>query len=198
MLLASLSETTQNNWIFVATMITVVILVATTIIASVKWWQSRHRHPFKLFHYLIPKRGWQYFTPKLGYITFDNADNLEKQQDKLTVSIGTYNVLCIFVAKENLTIRYAYPPIFEGNKYNKPKLADTSVQSSIQIRKDDFAVINYRVKSINDWIGKAMLEFYVEDVGKVRKKLNFNVSANPDQDDIPFLKVKEDEIKTYN
>jgi len=115
----------------------------------------------------------------------------EDQRDKLTVGIGKYEVLYILVAKNNLIIRYGYPPIFEGQQNNRPRIVNPTIYPSILIRKDDFQIFRHRIETYGNWKGKAMFEFYIENIGKVCKRRDFCVSIN--EDEIPFLKVKNNE-----
>lgn len=188
---------TLTDWGAIAAIIAAfvaVVWVLRTIIMYIK-----HKNPFKIFHYLIPKRDRNYSIFIGGSLSdkgYNNALDEEKQPDKLTVGIGKYELLCILVAKYNLTIRHGYPPVFEGQQKNKPEVVNPVPYSSVLVGKDDFRIFGHQIKTYKNWEGKAKFEFYVEDAGTICKELDFQVSIN--KDEVPFLKATDNEIKTEN
>lgn len=180
---------TLTDWGAIAAIIAAFVAMALVLRAIIMY--IKHKHPFKAFHYLIPNREREYLGKR-----WDDAPDKEVQPDKLIVGIGRYELLCVLVAKDNLAIRYGYPPNFEGQQDSKPKVVSPAYCLSIPIRKDDFQIFYYQIETYGDWKGKLMFEFYVEDVGTVRKRLDFCVSIN--EDEVPFLKVTGNETKTEN
>jgi hypothetical protein len=189
MLFAIVCRLTLTDWGSIAAIVAAFVAVALVLRAIIRY--IKHKHPFKAFHYLIPKREWEYLGKR-----YDDAPDKEVQPDKLTVNVGKYELLCILVTKDNLDIRYRYPPIFEGQQDSKPKVVNPVRYRPISIGRDDFRIFSYRIETYGSWKGKAMFEFYVEDVGKVRKRLDFCVSTN--EDEVPFLKVINNQTKTKN
>jgi len=187
-ILSIICALTLTDWGAIAAIVAAFVAVIFALRAIIKY--TKHKHPFKDFHYLIPNRDREYSTFFGGTLSskrYNNALDEEKQPDKLTVGIGKYELLCILVAKYNLTIRYGYPPVFERHGDNKPEVVNPVIYSSVSIGKDDFRIFSHQIETYGNWKGKAMFEFYVEDVGTVRKKLDFCVSIS--EDEVPFLKV---------
>lgn len=188
---------TLTDWGAIAAIFAAFVAVAWVLRAIIMY--MKHKHPFKIFHYLIPKRDREYPIFRGGSLSdkrYNNALDEEKQRDRLTVGIGKYELLCILVAKYNLIIRHGYPPVFEGQQKNKPEVVNPAGYSSVLIGKDDFRIFGHQIKTYKNWEGKAQFEFYVEDVGTICKELDLQVSIN--KDEVPFLRVTDNEITTEN
>jgi len=59
---------TLTDWGSIAAIVAAFVAVALVLRAIIRY--IKHKHPFKVFHYLIPKREWEYLGKK-----YDNATN---------------------------------------------------------------------------------------------------------------------------
>lgn len=199
MLLAWLTENTEN-------LLTFIIVAATFLILIVgilwnRWRQLQKRHID--CNFLIPQS-------KYPYKTFDGAPVKEGFPRKLTVGIGTYTLILQIGSKMDILID-PINVIFVGKDDNKPridiwdnpfviqKFEDGSYrdwwgdmhQSADQYPRQLYHGLTLqhgiRITTSGEWNGKVHIHVPIREIGIIKKQLDFIVSKT--DDDIPFLQI---------
>ena len=177
-----------------------------------KWLKRKRKLQGLIVRYLVPQS-------KYPNASFIGAPAKEKKPDRLTDSIGIYRLMHVITPKTDMLI----DPIvlrFEGDNKNIPerlgtdnpfiveKLDDGSYRDwwgDVQPPPENWPrylhyggtlVVSNRIKTTGQWSGKAYFEFRVRNGPVIIKKLIFTVSEDPQDDEIPFLKVEDNQKAT--
>lgn len=204
-IIAIMSYSTMTEAGSVAAIIAAVCLVGGIIYSVCKWRKKRQKLQDLMVHYLIPQS-------KYPNASFIGAPEQEEKPEQLIVGIGTYRLMHVITPKTDILI----DPIilrFEGANKNIPKRYGTDNPFVVEILNDgsyrdwwgdvqpppenwprylhygDTLVIGNRIETVGQWSGKAYFEFRVRNEPVIIKKLGFTVSENPQDDQIPFLKI---------
>lgn len=206
-LLGWLAKQTQESWIFYIVIATFVILVAGLLIQR---YRKRQAGDIKV-RYLIPQE-------KYPATIFNGAPPKEIWSRTLTIGIGTYKILHRLEPKVSICVD-APAFYFEGPSENKPKVFGIdnpykverieriegvyyrdwwgNVQQEVPnypkyYHRGNVYAMGNRVQTFGDWRGKCVIEVPVRGVKVITFKMDFKVSTDPAQDNIPFLKVEND------
>jgi len=202
-----------TDWGLVISGITLALVAGGASWGIYKWvcHMRSFKNPVELV-YLIPQR--QYPAA-----TFNGAPDNEIRPDKLTVGIGTYKVLHRLTPSVDILVD-AMVLRFEGPDENKPKvhgpdnpyIVERIERPSGPYYRDwwgdiqpvttdypryvylgDTLAIGNRVETNGVWQGKSYFEVPIRGERKIVKKLDFWVTDKPGEDEIPFLRVANDE-----
>ena len=204
------AQQTQESWTFYIVVATFGIMILGILIHLLRIWIKKRQLDGIQVRYLIPQQ-------KYPEATFNGAPKTEIWANKLTVSIGTYKILHRLAPKVSMLVD-APAFYFEGSDENKPKVYGIDNPYKVKrIERIDGVyyrdwwgnvqqdVPNYpkyyhhgnvyamgnRVQTFGEWKGKCCIEIPVRDEKIITIKMDFSVTNNPDQDNIPFLKVRK-------
>lgn len=155
-----------------------------------------------------------YLKPKRQYpngLTFNDAPDKEEYPHKLTVNTGKYTLFIQIYSPIDIVV----DPIrisFIGNEANKPRLVGKN-NPFIRERLDNGYVRDWwgdmqppgktypysfyhqdcfmeanQIETFGKWQGKMLIEIPIREIGKIERYLDFVVSLNPNDDDVPYLK----------
>ena len=154
-----------------------------------------------------------YWIPKSSYKHkgFKGAPDKPKFVKKLTVGIGTYNLLLGITTETDVYLNHIVL-IFEGDEDGKPQhcgrdygnLFDRLPDGSFRdwhgnvtihgeypstLRSRQFLPDCYRIQTTTSWAGKLRIQIPIKE-RVIERCLDFTVEA--EHDDVPFLKYQED------
>ncbi len=202
------AQQTQESWTFY-----IVIASFAILVGGLLGWGNPLRRWFNLKRTKV-----SYYIPKASYPrkTFSGAPDEPQFPTKLTVGIGTYDLMLGLKMKVDANVEQLIP-MFD-DKLGQPehmgryhdalyvKLPNDSFldwygHPTIQkeypypLRPNDFLPDCYRIRTTAPWHGELHVEIHVGQ-DKLHRKLDFLVSK--DHDDIPFLKVQENKFGYSN
>jgi hypothetical protein len=205
LILALLTQNTQNTSIFWATIISAVILVVSTLLVIGKSLKKRNDIKQICVCYLIPKKQYP------GEVRFDGATEYERYPHKLTVGTGQYTLFIQVYSKIDIMVD-PIRVIFSGPDTNKPRIVGKH-NPFIRERLKDGSYRNWwndiekpavgyprpfyhqdclmetnMICTYGKWEGKIHVEIPIRGTGKLERDLNFSVSTNVIDDNVPFLK----------
>jgi len=210
-IIAWIHSRAQADWTFYIVVASFAILVLGIVIRfSQVRFRKRQVEGIEV-RYLIPQQTY----PRA---VFKGAPNKEKRVSKLTVGIGTYKILHRLVPKVSMLVdEPAF--YFDGQDENKPKVFGIDNPYKVEgiqrtdgayyrdwwgnVQRDASAYPKYyhhgnvyamgnRIQTFGKWIGKCVIEIPVRDEKVLTFKMDFEVTDNPELDNIPFLKVVEE------
>lgn len=144
------------------------------------------------------------------------APSVERTNPKLTIGIGIYRLLYQIRTKEDIE----YDPlvlVLEGDEKNRPNnlgienlfVVDTSASgirdwwgnllpistphSTRYLHHEDIGMSGIRIETKGKWVGKIRVEIRMKGKPIIYRYLQLNVSDNPTEDEIPFLKLTKNQ-----
>ena len=205
-LMAWWSSQTQESWTFYIVVATFLILILGIIWGGKLVWGKKRDIQKISICYLRPKRHYP------NNLTFEAAPDEEEYPTKLTVNVGTYTLFVQMHSPIDIKIVTPLRISFTGNEANKPKLIGKNNPfirerlSNGHVRDwwgdmqqpekkypylffhtDCFQEPN-QIQAFGKWQGKMSIDIPIEGIGKIERQLEFAVSLNPNDDDVPYLK----------
>jgi len=213
-ILAWIEQQTQESWTFYIVLASFVILVSGLVWQGVKKSQKRFNLQKIVVRYLIPRRSYP------NGVSYQDAPEVEGYPQTLTVGIGKYVLSIQLLSKIDLSID-PIRVVFEGKDTNKPRIEgkdSTFIREKLEdgsyrdwwgdvhkpateyprrfYRKDVLMVSNI-VTTFGQWEGKIHVQVPIIEVGIIDRYLDFIVSTNKGNDNVPFLQKSDSNHVVY-
>lgn len=203
-----MAQQTQESWTFYIVVASFAILVGGLFWQLVKYFQLRFNLHKVEVRYLLPMGSYP------NGVIYQGAPKVEEYPHTLTIGIGKYTLYIQLLSKIDLSID-PIRVVFEGEYTNKPKIEgrdSTFIREKLEdgsyrdwwgeIHKPDtdyprrfyhkdVLMVSNIVTTFGQWEGKIHVKVPIIGVGIVDRYLDFIVSTNKKDDNIPFLQKSD-------